>query len=481
MKLIHHKIAFAAAILLAGLTACKKGFLEVVPTGKIVAKTTTDYSLLLANVSLYNVSNANAQVFMGDEVAAVDPYFSAANLKSQSSFRWDPNLYLPTEDAGELLSPMQNVYQYNKIINEVPNSIGGSDAQKLEVAAEAMAGRAWTYFLLINYYGKPYNQATAASDPGFPIVTAADVTATHFTRASVQQVYDFVIKDLTAAIPNLPAQITFRTQMSRAAAEAILGKVYMWMGKFNDALPQLNAAFADLANPSTPVKLYDYNVELAAGGSFLPSSTTTGPQVANLPNYVESMYAKQFFPSNQNELVIPKSTIDLYATSDLRLKFFNNTLNFSSTTYAFPNILRRWGSNNAVYFGMQVPDLYLLRAETKCRLNDLSGAQADVEALRKTRMSAADYPVPTTISGQQMPLLKFILDERIREFAMRGYRWFDMRRLSVDPLFASTTYSHTLYSADGTTTTTFQVKPERLTLRFPQKVLDQNPGFVQNP
>ena len=68
---------------------------------------------------------------------------------------------------------------------------------------EAMAGRAWTYFLLINYYGKPYSAATAATDPGFPIIQVADVTTTTFTRASVQEVYDFIIKDLTTAIPNL--------------------------------------------------------------------------------------------------------------------------------------------------------------------------------------------------------------------------------------------------------------------------------------
>jgi hypothetical protein len=52
--------------------------------------------------------------------------------------------------------------------------------------------------------------------------------------------------------------------------------------------------------------------------------------------------------------------------------------------------------------------------------------------------------------------------------------------LSVDPLFSAITYTHTLYSATGSTTV-FQLKPERLVLRFPQKLIDQNPNIVNNP
>jgi hypothetical protein len=124
-------------------------------------------------------------------------------------------------------------------------------------------------FFLINYYGKPYS-ASAGTDAGFPIIMEADVTETSFKRASVQEVYDFIIQDLVTAMPDLPLQTTHRIRMSKAAAEAILGKVYVFMGKFDKALPELNAAFADLARSTIPVRLYDYNNTFAPGGSFLP-------------------------------------------------------------------------------------------------------------------------------------------------------------------------------------------------------------------
>jgi hypothetical protein len=126
-------------------------------------------------------------------------------------------------------------------------------------------------------------------------------------------------------------------------------------------------------------------------------------------------------------------------------------------------------------------DLYLLRAECKARLGDLAGAKMDVEVLRRNRMPETNALVPASIAGQQLALLKFILSERIREFALSGYRWFDMRRLSVDPLFSDNHYTHKLYSESGTVIDTYVLRPERFVLRFPQKVMDQNPGMQNNP
>lgn len=461
------------------LIACKKSFLEVVPKGKLIAQKVSDYNLLLSNLDFVNMF-ANAQAPMGDEMAAMEPYFSGATLKTQRLFRWEDVVYEPTEDAAEMQVPLQNIYMYNKIINEVAAATDGTEQEKLSIQAEAMAGRAWTYFLLINYFGKPYNATTSGSDPGFPIVKQADVTETKFTRPSVKEVYDFIVADLTTAIPNLPAKTTHRLRMSKAAAEGLLAKVYMFMGKFNEALPLLNAAFADMAGSAIPVRLYDYNVTFATGGSFLPIGIF-GPTYPTIPNNEENVFGKQASGSwsfTNNELVITKQTVDLYTASDLRLKFYSTNA-YSGPVY--PNgLLRRIGPGS-IQYGVTVPDLVLLRAECKARLNDLPGAKADVEALRIKRMPAGSSDVPSAVASQQIPLLKFIMEERIREFAVLGYRWFDMRRLSVDPLFSSNTYTHSLYSATGAVVSTYTLKPERFVLRFSQKVIDENPGMQNNP
>lgn len=451
----------------------------MVPKGNLIAEKTSDYNMLLNNLDLLNVST-DGQAVMGDEVAASETYFTGAALRTQRLFRWDDVIYEADQDATEMSVPMKNIYNYNKIINEVLNSKDGTEQQKKSLQAEAMAGRAWTNLLMINYYGKPYS-SSSATDPGFPIVTKADVTETKFTRATVKEVYDFIISDLTTAIPNLP-NLTHRLRMSKGTAEAILGKVYFFMGKYNEALQQLDASLIDLATSSIPARLYDYNVTFGTGGSFLPIGTF-GPTYPAVPNNEENVYGKQYINNwtfANSEIVITSQTVALYGSSDLRRKFYFTTPYPSGAAY--PNgMLRRIGPI-ATQFGMVVPDIYLMRAECKARLNDLAGAKADVEALRVKRMPAADAPVPAAIAANQITLIKFILDERIREFAVQGYRWFDMRRLSVDPQFSSTVGTiHNVYNSSGIVTSSFTLRPERLVLRFPQKVISQNPGMDNNP
>lgn len=480
MKPIYRKISTSALLILSivSFNGCKKNFLEVEPKGKLIAKTVSDYSLLLNNLDLLNVGT-NAQIPMGDELASVDPYFSSSALRTQRLFRWEDVVYQPTDDSPELVTPMLNIYLYNKIITEVPNATEGTAQEKASIKAEALAGRAWTYFLLINYYGKPYQATSSAQDPGFPIVTRADVTDTQFSRASVQEVYDFILNDLTTAIPDLPKQTTSRLRMGRAAAEGLLGKVYVFMGRYNDALIQLNAAISDAGNGVLPINLYNYNVTFGTGGSFLPI-TTRSAAFPSVPNNQEILYGKQAPSSWQysgNELVLNPKAVALYGANDVRFRLLNGSA-YNGAAYP-AGLLRRGAASNA-QIGVMMADLYLLRAECKARTGDLNGAKADLEFFRGKRMPAANAVVPAAIAGVPLSLIQFVLDERIREYAAQGYRWFDMRRLSVDPLFANTTYTHTLYKADGSTQT-FTLKPERLVLRFPQKILDQNPGMQNNP
>ncbi len=105
-----------------------------------------------------------------------------------------------------------------------------------------------------------------------------------------------------------------------------------------------------------------------------------------------------------------------------------------------------------------------------------------METLRKARMPVANATVATNIASNQSALLQFIFDERVREFATKGYRWFDMRRISVDPILAKPTFTHILYKdATSTNTTLFTLKPTRLTLRIPVSIMNANPQFTNNP
>lgn len=476
-----HNVRFALLIFCAFLVSCKESFLEVVPPGRLVATTVDDYSAMLNSLDVVNVINPTAQIPMGDDVSAIEPYFSGSALKTQRLFRWEPVIYEPDEDASELRTPLQNIYIFNSVINGVPNASVGSDAQKAVVIAEAKAMRAWVYFLLINYYGKPYNPETASTDLGLPIVTEADVTETNFTRASVQEVYDFILADLTAAIPDLPTTVNNRLRMSRSAAEGILGKVYMYMRNFQEALPLLDACLTNISGVGVPVELYDYNVTFAPGGAFLPISIL-GPTYPTIVNNTENAFTRNggnpWAFVFQFELVLSQEAQNLYDASDLRLNFFTPTI-YGGPDYA--NGLVKRSAPSTMSIGVNLPEIYLLRAECRARLNDLAGARMDVEALRTKRMPEENVAIPDAVANVQEDLLRYIMEERTREFAYMGFRWFDMRRLSVDPLFSNDVYRHILYAESGDVISTYELTLDRLTLRMPPKVLSENPDMPDNP
>lgn len=482
-------IIFSIAIL-GTLASCKRSWLEIVPQGNLVAVTTNDYDKLMNDGGFYvypSMGGYQEAQLMGDEVGAVTPYFINKNIIRDRLFQWQDDIY-PTSDitSFSLRVALTQLYQLNKIVDEVMGSTEGTDQQKKGILAEAQATRAFTVFYLANYYCKPYVAGTAGADPGFPAPTKADVSVNDFQRGTLQQTYDFIIKDLSAALANVPVKQAFVTRMSRPAVEGLLGKVYLFMGRYNDALPLLKAALADVAT-NGQTTLYDYNQTFAPGGSFLPISATQGPNSPGqrMDDKQEAVVSKVFYsgPINGNQtgndgLVLTPQVQALYNVKDLRLNFYTNK-NANNSVNA-DGRLRKYGVKYS-RFGLQLSELYLLSAECKTRTNDLAGAVTDVQTLRKNRMPAAIFAVPVSIAGDQAALIRFIIDERTREFAGEGYRWFDMRRLSVDPLFAGTDFIHTMYNADGTTTVYKLNQPNRLVMRFPRNITDANPNMPNNP
>ncbi|WP_164974194.1 RagB/SusD family nutrient uptake outer membrane protein [Filimonas effusa] len=479
MKVSSTYLYIVSACIIVLAASCKKSFLEVEPKGFVIAGTADDYGRLLTNASLLNIS-ANPQVILGDDIIAIKSYFDAATTREQRLFRWEDEVYEAEENAPELDGLMTNIYLYNKIINEVMNA-EGPEAQKKSLRAEALTGRAWTLFLLINFYGKPYNPATATHDAGFPLVNTADVSLTSFSRASVQEVYDQILGDLETAINDLPAKLSVRLRMSRPLGKALLGKVYLFMQQPEKALPLLNSAFDDLAQSAISVKLYNYNQTFATGGAFLPIATLGGPAIPTHAVNEENIFSRQF--SNTygyfvNTFVMSPAVSKLFKPGDLRLKFYS--------TKAYPSGNLPAGAYRRIgplltQVGFVLPDLYLLRAECFARNGELSKATDDLLTLRKNRMPATEAAIPADTSADKIKLLSFIMEERQREFAVQGYRWFDMRRLSVDPLLANTQSAHQLMTADGIVSASYSLKPERLVLRFPRKVMAQNPGMNNNP
>ena len=72
----------------------------------------------------------------------------------------------------------------------------------------------------------------------------------------------------------------------------------------------------------------------------------------------------------------------------------------------------------------------------------------------------------------QEDLISYIADERLREFAFEGHRWFDLRRTTRPAM--QRTYNGTTYQLNA--------NDSRYTLRFPTEAIEANPDLARwNP
>lgn len=490
MKLYQYKYGLMVLSMLV-LNSCKKEFLDVVPKGQLVAETTADYNLLMNSSDLYVYDFAGGwqvMAMMGDDVSAEDSYFNSASPQSQNAFNYKADIHRAQDQTFDINLYMSNLYLCNKVINEIDASTGGTPEQKKELKSEALANRAWIYFQLINAYAKPFSAATSDQDPGFPIIKVADLNLGPFKRGTVSEVYGFIISDFKEAIQNLPVQSAFATRFSKPAAEGLLAKVYLFMGRNSEALALFNSAFADIVAQTRPARLYDYNAEFAAGGKFDPIGDN-GPNNSPGINYndvTESVLARTFYngPYLGNEfgndfLVLSAKARALFGNADLRLNFYG-----AFFPYSTPNPSGRLSKYAVNYskFGLQLSELYLLRAETNARLGNLPEAVADVLYLRLHRMPSEAAVLPASATVTKEALVNFIFEERVREFAAEGYRWFDMRRRSADPMLSAENYSHIIYHDETETNiSTIPLPANRLSLRLPPVIMNANPDFINNP
>ena len=123
----------------------------------------------------------------------------------------------------------RGVYRCNQVLAYVPAIDFGADAAlKTRLLGEAHFVRALYYWNLATLWGN----VPLADKPG-------DAT-TRYPQATTQQVWDFMLADLTAAESMLPVSYTGNDvgRATKGAAQTLMGKVYMQQRKWAEAQAQ---------------------------------------------------------------------------------------------------------------------------------------------------------------------------------------------------------------------------------------------------
>ena len=420
------------------LTSCDN-FLDITPTGKVIASTGEEYRAMLTYEYKYFPKDRHMTTVRTDELK-----FSGSTASSDLDayldlWLWKDENPSPTTSYFSWRSYYHAIYIANYIIEHQEEITDASAKNINQLVGEAYMMRAYCHFLLVNLYAEPYTHCTPATTRGVPMMLEADVNAIPGS-SSVETIYQQVLSDIAEAEQRLNVTKWDEGENYRfntISAQALRARTYLYMGRWQEALTAAKAVIAAHGD------LEDLNVSSA----LLPDSYQSAENIVALEQFSSNLSTVINQPSND--------FISLYRTGDQRKsKYFKRA---TSTTWT---LLKSDG-----YCSFRSAEAYLTAAEAAAQLNDLTGAIDLLKPLLQKRLNATAYQEALDLMApmNQSQLLQEIYDERARELAFEGHRWYDLRRTTQPAL--TRTYGGQTYT----------LTPEKYTMRFPTEAVESNP------
>lgn len=305
------------------------------------------------------------------------------------------------------------VYIANFILERLPQVSGVPQAQRQEVTATARFLRGYAYFIGAYTFG------------GMPLVTTTDIeTNRHIARSSKDDILAFVLDDYNAALGDLPDVPANPGYTSNFAVEAALARYYLyaqdWTNASKYATDVIKSGNYILEPNYSNLVTQDFTDEsIFEVGYTLADDPGTDANIG-LNNLFEGR--REIIPSNQEVAVLAsKESGDRFSSIVFDSKNLKGNDNgWSVAKYGTAD----QDNNNVVVF--RLGEMYLIRAEARAHLGNVTGtgsAQEDINALRQR----ANAPIVSS-SVSQSKMLTLIENERSYELAFEGHRWYDLVR-----------------------------------------------------
>ncbi len=236
---------------------------DFVITEKEYLKSESDYRTMA--VSVYTPMQWLNQAVVVGEIASDNAVAGGENASDVLSLQQiDDYTHTPINSTlQELwLSAYEGVNRANYMTQYKVTNLGGTTvnfAGKDALYGEVYFLRAYYYFTLVKFFGDV---------PLFADKRLGLSDSKNLTRAPKADVYKQIETDLTAAVAALPATQVQKGRITKYAAQALLGKVYLYQNKFTEAATTLEAVIA--ANAYSLVANYG-SMFVAAGENGLES------------------------------------------------------------------------------------------------------------------------------------------------------------------------------------------------------------------
>lgn len=450
------RVIYLMAALLV-VTGCRK-YVEIDQIGTRTFKYTSDYRAILDNNNIME-GGISLSIYSGDDTRLLDSSKQVGLTDiNANAYTWQPQYWSDIQGDVDWEKLYKIIYTCNEVMNGVLTSEKGTEDDKKQLYAEALVHRAYSYWCLVSLYAKQYDAATAATDPGVPLLLTPDLFAS-LKRASVATVYNQIISDVNEAIPALPDLPDYNTRPAKSAAYAILARTYLGMRDFANAK---HYADLSLSIQSDILDLRQYTTNIAAFPYRL--------------NDKEVIFSKIVNGFTFQGIQLDTALLSLLGNKDLRYTLFvrpGASFFPAFTGYGYWRY-RYSREGNAIANGPTVAEMMLVKAECAARENDVNTAIDLLNTLREKRFAAADYTALQ--AGTAADALNSVVNERRREFFGTGLRWLDQKRLNKDAAFAATV-TRRFKGVDYT------LEPNSNHYVYPigQKYILLNPEIEQNP
>ncbi|MDM1367361.1 RagB/SusD family nutrient uptake outer membrane protein [Myroides marinus] len=440
------KIILILSGLFLGLSAVScDDFLDIEPQGKIIPKTVEDFRNVMSSAYNKYPRHKSLTNFRTDEVRIIIDEESTNFLGVKDTYTYqDVN---PGKDAKSYgyLQFYESIFYASQTIISGSQTMQPGD-QKEQLLGEAYGLRALAYFDLTNLYVKPYDKNTATTDLAIVLQNEIDIE-NQKPRSTMAEVYAQIHSDIDNAKKHLKVTIYEEGKNYRftlAAIYALEAKVNLYQKDYEAALVSVDKALTYKS------ELQDIN-------------TDTKTSVASFKS-VESILALEegLDYSLQTTALVSDELYNIYdRENDLRF-----ATSFEKVREGY--ISKKTGTGE-MKSSFRTSELYIIKAEALGHLNRLAEAKSTIEKLIVSRYKPeAAVKVKQKLSGlDQKGFISFILDERNKEFALEGHRWYDLRRL----------HQKQIVHKFGNETFTLSENDLRYTLPFPQEARENNPNL----
>ncbi|GET25614.1 RagB/SusD family nutrient uptake outer membrane protein [Prolixibacter sp. NT017] len=464
---IFHKITLLSALLLTlGFTACDD-YLGVIPKGEKIPETLADFEAMIRyEYGNHRVDVTQALILLNDQWVSSSSWSYYPLYKA--NYFWDEaadRVALNNSDETTYYASYSAINSFNLIISNALTSTEATEIEKQEVWAQAKVLRAMTYFNLANYYADTYDAATASNKLSVPLITSADVNAP-YTQVSIQEMYDFILKDMEEALPYLPKVAATALHPNLGTAYAFYARVYLQMNNYNKALEFANKALGENDELYDWTTYYEENKDqITNPESYIRTASPMGY------DYVENYsfrHGSTYYSSSEKSLTTERAAT--FEQGDARFLSRWKLRTVGTDTYYYGTLQGYFN-----YGGITTVEVYLIKAECLARAGDIEGAMAALNTVRKTRI-LPEYYADLTATSEAEAMANIIQTKR-NELILTLIPFCDIRRLNQEG-----TYTTTLSKVVDGETLTLSPDSHMWTMPFPQGAID-NPGngsIVQN-